>query len=35
MFLVYQSRHQMPRALNVFIDFVMTRMVSSGLVSTD
>lgn len=35
MFLVYQSRNQMPRALNVFIDFVMTRMVSSGLVSTD
>jgi DNA-binding transcriptional LysR family regulator len=35
LFLVYQSRRQMPRAMSVFIDFAMSRMVAMGLVSTD
>ncbi|GAB3359454.1 LysR family transcriptional regulator [Lysobacter tyrosinilyticus] len=32
LFLVYQSRRQMPRALSAFIEFVMNRIVSAGLV---
>lgn len=32
LFLVYQSRRQMPRAVSAFIDFLMDRMVATGLV---
>ena len=31
-YLVYQSRRQMPRAVSVFIEFAMTKLVESGLV---
>lgn len=34
LFLVYQSRRQMPRALSVFIEFMMARMVAGELVSS-
>lgn len=33
LFLVYQSRRHMPRALGTFIDFVMKRMLDSGLIA--
>ncbi|MHA6205943.1 LysR family transcriptional regulator [Dyella soli] len=32
LFLVYPSRRQTPRALTAFIEFIMTRMVTAGLV---
>jgi DNA-binding transcriptional LysR family regulator len=35
LFLVYQSRKQLPRAASVFIDFIMARMTATGLVGTD
>ncbi|MBO9662842.1 LysR family transcriptional regulator [Dokdonella sp.] len=35
LFLVYQSRKQLPRAASVFVDFIMARMVATGLVSMD
>lgn len=35
LFLVYQSRKQLPRAVSVFIDFIMARMIATGLVSVD
>jgi LysR family transcriptional regulator AphB len=34
LFLVYQSRRQMPRALIVFIEFMESKLISTGLVST-
>ncbi|MCD9087007.1 LysR family transcriptional regulator [Stenotrophomonas sp. SY1] len=33
-YLVYQSRRQMPRAVSAFIDFAMTKLVETGLVTT-
>ena len=33
LYLVYQSRRQLPRAVGTFIEFAMTKMVATGLVS--
>ncbi|GAB3363448.1 LysR family transcriptional regulator [Lysobacter rhizosphaerae] len=35
LFLVYQSRRQLPRAVSAFIEFVLARMVASGLVEAE